>query len=122
MKKLLLLIAFCFLVTSCFAEVTISKPDGTLVTPSLSGATFSASSALITTGYDILSLGTDTNIAKVVISVPSGTAYIGDSSVQPATAISLAATQAAIILDVNTLSNLYWTGPAGQSLEFFVIK
>lgn len=124
MKKLFFILLILSFTASCWAEgiVTLARPDGSLVTPALSGKTLSASYAVVSIAYTATSFGSDTNVAKLIVSVPLGTAYIGNSSVTGLRGISVAATQAAVTLDINDLSTLYWTGPAGQGLSFIVIK
>lgn len=124
MKKLFLILLALLFVSPCFADqkVYVTDNHGNIVVPTLSGSVLSASNAIITSSGQILPFGTDTNIAKVIVNVPLGTAYIGDSGVTGSKSIALAATQSALVLDVNDLSTIYWTGPATQRISFIVIK
>lgn len=122
MKKLFVILIALLITSSCFASDTyIRNKTGDIVTPALSGSTFTSSSAVITAG-GALSFGTTSPIAKVLVSVPGGTAYIGTSTVTMATGLALASTQGVLSLDLNTLSGLYWIGPANQKINFIVIQ
>lgn len=124
MRKLFLTLAILALAIPCFASTNtyVLNTDDTVISPAALGALTTASTATITTAYGALALGDTSNISKVLVSVPVGTAYVGTSSVSQADGFALAATQGVLELDVNSLEEIYWTGPTGQTLSFIVIK
>ena len=125
MKKLLLVALFILIAIPCFAgeQVYVMDSDSSrVVTPIGAGHTLTASNAIVASSGLILPFGTTTKIAKLLITVPSGTAYIGGSSVTIATGIAWAATQGVLSLDITDLSQVYWTGVANQKLNFIVLR
>lgn len=124
MKILSIIILSLLVTTSCFATDVYLRDgrDSSLMTPLVLGALDSSSNPVITTAYGALPMGASSGITKVVISVPSGTAYFGDSTIAQNKGLAWAATQGALILDVKTTSGLYWTGVTDQKMNFIILK